>query len=130
MNKKIVSYENSLRLLERKEQVHAKIEDLLFSGIYETQKAAISHLNKAVYDLAEEQGCSVWDVCFNFFPEWGPKVRFKDSNTPPTAYEYEVRSEIKLVPLELEFEKGPGYWKDKYLRLKEKMQDLIDGKDE
>lgn len=129
MRKKIVSYENSLRLLERKEQVRVKLEELVCDGVCESIKAATSQVNKAVYEMAEKQGVSIWDICFTFFPEYSfVEPTFKIEGEKQSV----IRAEgiVKLVPLELEFEKGPGYWKNKYLRLKEKMQALIDEKED
>lgn len=43
---------------------------------------------------------------------------------------YTISSEIRLVPIEFEFEQGPGYWKGKYFRLKQKLQELIDNRED
>ena len=126
MNKSL-SFENTRRLVERKSKVHDRIGQLVYDGICESIKDATSQVNKHVYELAEKQGCSIWDICFSFVPEY---------STEMPKYDYErmeqftVKGVVKLVPLELEFEKGPGYWKNKYLRLKEKMQNLIDEKED
>ena len=128
MNKSL-SFENTRRLLERKSQVHDKIEQLMFDGICQSIKEATSQVNKAVYEMAEKEGCSIWDICFNFIPEYSyVEPTFKIEGTKERI----IRAEgvVKLVPMELEFEKGPGYWKDKYLWLKEKIQNLIDEKDD
>jgi len=128
MSKKL-SFENTRRLLERKSQIHDKLEQLMFDGVCESIKEATSQVNKAVYEMAEKQGCSVWDICFTYFPEYSfVEPAFQIEGTKERI----VRAEgiVKLVPFELEFEKGPGYWKDKYLRLKEKMQAVIDEKEE
>lgn len=129
---KTLSYENSLRLLERKSQLHTKIEQLVYDGICESIKGATHQVNKAVYEMAEEQGVSIWDICFNYFPEYSHVVpKFKDFKIKEDEQSVTtVEGVIKLVPLILELEKGPGYWKDKYLRLKEKMQNLLDEKED
>lgn len=127
MSKKIVSYENSLRLLERKAQVREKLDELVYDGVCESIKAATSQVNKAVYEMAEKQGCSIWDICFTFYPEYSLptfKIEGKEQS------DIRVKSIVKLVPLELQLDKGPGYWKNKYLRLKEKMQELIDARED
>ena len=130
MSKKIVSYENSIRLLERKEQVREKLNELVYDGVCESIKAATSQVNKAVYEMAEKKGCSIWYICFTFYPEYSfVEPKFKIEGKEQSV----IRAEgiVKLVPLELQLDKGPGYWKNKYLRLKEKMQELIDAsKDE
>lgn len=125
--RKSLSFENTRRLLERKIKVHDRIEQLVYDGICDSIKDATSQVNKAVYEMAEKQGVSIWDICFSFVPEY---------STEMPEYDYErmeqftVKGVVKLVPLELEFEKGPGYWKNKYLRLKEKMQNITDEKED
>ncbi len=126
MNKSL-SFENTRRLLERKSKVHDKLMQLVYDGVCDSIKDATNQVNKAVYEMAEKQGVSIWDICFSFVPEY---------STEMPKYDYErmeqftVKGVVKLVPLELEFEKGPGYWKNKYLRLKEKMQNIIDEREE
>lgn len=124
---KKLSFENTRRLIERKGKVHDIIERSIYDGIYESIKDATSQVNKAVYEMAEKQGCSIWDICFSFVPEYStdyPKFYIEGTDNV-----FAAKGQVKLVPLELEFEKGPGYWKNKYLRLKEKMQGLIDEED-
>lgn len=128
MNKeKSLSFENTRRLFERYSKVHDKLTDILFDGLAESVKDATSQVNKAVYEMAEKQGLSLWDICFSFIPE--------SCVTGPATYDratgqVSAPGEIRLVPLAFEFEKGPGYWKAKYLRLKEKMQSVINEEEE
>ena len=125
--RKSLSFENTRRLLERKSKVRDKLMNLVYDGICDSIKDATSQVNKQVYEMAEKQGVSIWDICFSFVPEY---------STEMPEYDYErmgqftVKGIVKLVPLELEFEKGPGYWKNKYLRLKEKIQNIINEREE
>ena len=109
--------------------VDSKIRQLLYDGVCESIKEATSQVNKAVFEMAEKEGCSIWDICFHFIPEYSyvtPQFKELEKHTPVIQTEGYVR----LVPLELEFEKGPGYWKNKYYRLKEKMREIIDDKND
>jgi len=132
IKKKVVfSYENSKRLMDRSADVHRRINDIVYRGIRETNEKAISDLNKMVYELAEKQKCSVWDICFNCVPDYDyPSVDFAELKDAKDPYRYTATVEMRLIPLELNFEKGGGYWKDKYYRLKEKLQEIIDNKND
>lgn len=131
MNKKKLSFENTRRLMERQSLVYKNLRDIankhIYEGIDEAYKGAMKQANKAVYEMAEKQGVSIWDICLRFVPESDEKCVYKEDGIGSPGYTFEVG--VKLVPIEFEFEKGPGYWKNKYLRLKEKMQDLIDNDD-
>jgi hypothetical protein len=51
---------------------------------------------------------------------------------PPSIEEgtFTYEQDIRLVPMPFEPDKGPDYWKEKYRRLKERMQELINDKEE
>lgn len=104
--------------------LHEIIRTNLYESIDEAYKDVTKQANKAVYEMAEKQGVSIWSICLRFVPEIDEKCVYKEDGPGSPGYTFEVG--VKLVPIELEFEKGPGYWKDKYLRLKEKMRNLID----
>ena len=123
MNKKL-SFENTKRLLDRGMMVNDKIHELVYDGVCESIKQATREVNKAVYEMAEKSGVSVWEICFHFIPEYGPHIEFKKDGDEVNGYT--MQTDVKLVPVELELEKGPDYWEAKYLQLKEKMQKLLD----
>lgn len=128
MNKEHVklSFENSKRLLARNIEIDETIDNIISEGFRESKRQANSELNKKIYDLAEEKGVSLWDICLAYVPRYNaipPKI---DSTT--NMNELKVEYEVTLEPLILEFEQGPGYWKGKYYELKRKMQELIDSK--
>lgn len=91
-------------------------------------KKTIETVNKKVFELAQEKGVSVYDICYHFVPKIEPPKY--NSVGEGVEERVEITQEVKLVPLEFEFEKGPGYWKGKYYRLKEKMKSLIDNKED
>ena len=94
--------------------------DQLISEIMRQQR---SHLNKQVYDLAERQGVSIYDICLQYMPQMSePQFSHADGTV---TYEQDIR----LVPMPFEPDKGPDYWKEKYCRLKERMQELINDKE-
>ena len=128
MGKKL-SFDDTLRLMDRKRQVHDRLEKLVFDNVFDSIKEANDKVNKAVYEMAERNGCSIWDICFSFVPEYSfvePQLKIEGRD------DFFIRAEgfVKLVPLELELTKGPDYWEAKYNQLKAEMQAVIDGKEE
>jgi hypothetical protein len=104
------------------------INELYMRGYRESREKVISEVNRQIFELAESKGVSVYDICFNYMPrEKFFGVKKEDSNN---TLRYTVQSDIDLVPIHFEFEKGGGYWKDKYFRLKENLQKIIDNKNE
>lgn len=129
-----ISFENMKRMEARRAKVDrtllhsAEVQqmsghtDQLISEIMRQQR---SHLNKQVYELAERQGVSIYDICLQYMPQMSePQFSHIDSGT--VTYEQDIR----LVPMPFEPDKGPDYWKEKYRRLKERMQELINDKED
>ena len=109
--------------------MHSSIEKLICEGYDKSREKVTSDVNKAIYEMAEKQKCSIYDICFHFAPVES-EVRTEYDNKDPLNQRYTMISKIQLVPIEFEFEQGPGYWKGKYFRLKEKLQELIDNKED
>jgi hypothetical protein len=129
-----ISFENKKRMEARRAKVDetllqsAEIQqmadhtDQLISEIMRQQR---SHLNKQVYELAEWQRVSIYDICLQYMPQISePQFIHADDGT--VTYE----QDISLVPMPFEPDKGTDYWKEKYRRLKERMQELINDKEE
>lgn len=130
----VISFENMKRmearrakvdetLLQRAEMLtlHAGTDQLL-SEIMRQQR---SFLNKQVYELAERQGVSIYDICLQYVPQMS-EPQFSHADDGTVTYEQDIR----LVPMPFEPDKGSDYWKDKYCQLKERMQELINDKEE
>lgn len=103
-------------------QQMANHTDQLISEIMRQQR---SHLNKQVYDLAERQGVSIYDICLQYMPRMS-EPQFSHADDGTVTYEQDIR----LVPMPFEPDKGPDYWKGKYRRLKKLMQELINDKED
>ena len=128
-NKKpFFSYENSKRVIAQSCKINRQIDRM--ADMMHLQREQIVHeVNKAVYELAEKQNISVYDICFNFIPvEKFVDTKFDYEGPLPT--QCTINMKVELSPVKFELEKGPGYWKHKYFRLKEKMQALIDNKED
>lgn len=130
----VISFENMKRMEARRVKVDETLlqaaemqkmtnhTDRLFSEIMRQQR---SHLNKQVYELAERQGVSIYDICLQYMPQMS-EPQFSHTDDGTVTYEQDIR----LVPMPFEPDKGPDYWKEKYRRLKERMQELINDKED
>ncbi len=129
----VISFENKKQMQKRRLKVdeilqqraemltlHAATDQFL-SEVMRQQR---SHLNKQVYDLAERQGVSIYDICLLYMPELS-EPRYSHTADGMVNFEQDIR----LVPIPFE-DRGPGYWKSKYFRLKERMQELINDKED
>jgi len=65
-----LSFENTHRLIEQSVKINDIIRESISNEMYETERKAIHDVNKAVFELAEERGVSIWDVCFHFVPQY------------------------------------------------------------
>lgn len=124
-----LDYELSQKILARSMEIDAKVCDIINRNICKTREEANKRLNKLVYDMAEESGKSVYDICFNTVPDYEYVNKLAPSEGAfPARYIGEMR--VKLRPLEFDFTRNGSHWKKKYFRLKEKMQELINNKDD
>lgn len=129
-----ISFENMKRMEARRAKVDetllhsAEVQqmadhtDQLISEIMRQQR---SQLNKHVYELAEWQGVSIYDICLLYMPQMS-EPQFSHADDGTVTYEQDIR----LVPIPFEPDNGPDYWKDKYRRLRERMQELINDKED
>ncbi|MBQ6097888.1 MAG: hypothetical protein IJK99_09095 [Bacteroidales bacterium] len=126
---KKLTFENSRRVLERKRLVDSKIQDIIFADLCRTEEEVKNAINECLIENAKKLGMSLYDICFTTVPEvYIPAPKIVDAKNLAMEKEYNIC--IRLTPIEFELEKGPGYWKNKYLRLKEKVRDVIDNDDE
>lgn len=130
----VISFENMKRMEARR----AKVDETLLQSaemqqmadhtdqlISEVMRQQRSHLNKQVYELAERKNVSIYDICLQYMPQMSePQI----NNTDYGTFSYE--QEIRLVPMPFEPDKDSGYWKERYFRLKERLQELINDKEE
>lgn len=130
MEKKFtVDYLNSKKIIARTVETSRKIDDIVHHQICKTRDEATRRVNKLVYEMAEEQGISVYDICFRTMPDYEFVNKF-EPGTDKDVMRCIGEMRVVLRPLEFDFEKNGSYWKKKYFRLKEKMQELINNKDD
>ena len=75
----------------RRWEIEDRIQDFVYRGLADTRKDLYSPLNKMVYDLAEKNGLTVWDVCFRYVPEFS----FETDPEKPFSF----RETVTLVPI-------------------------------
>ena len=62
----------------------------------ETTKAMYSKLNKMVYEMAEKNGCSIWDVCFNYVP----KIEYEHVRQDGEKWSLEMRARLARLAIQ------------------------------
>lgn len=127
--KAVMSAANGEKMLARRDQIASDLEYYVERGFAESKKEMTSKCNKALYDLAEERGISLWDLCFSVVPRWN-QVESGFDMSDPTNITFNADYRLDLVPLEIDFEHGPDYWEVKYRQLKSKIEKLISEKEE
>lgn len=127
--KAVMSAANGKRMAERGAQIARDLEYYVERGFAVSKKEMTSKCNKALYDLAEKRGISLWDLCFSVVPRWNPIESNVDASDPLNIT-FNADYRLDLVPLEIDFEHGPDYWKAKYRLLKSKIEKLITEKED
>jgi len=122
--KTVMSAANGEKMLARRDQIASDLAYYMEHGFAESKKNMTSKCNKALYDLAEKQGISLWDLCFSVVPRWS-QVESNVDMSDPLNITFNADYRLDLVPLEIDFEHGPDYWEAKYRQLKSKIEKLI-----
>lgn len=122
--KVVMSATNGERMLARQKRIASDLAYYVERGFAESKKEMTSKCNKALYDLAEKRGISLWDLCFSVVPRWN-EVESDVDTSDPLNITFNADYRLDLVPLEIDFEHGPDYWEVKYRQLKSKIEKLI-----
>ena len=127
--KAVISAANGNKMLARQNQIASDLEYYVERGFAESEKEMTSKCNKALYDLAEKRGISLWDLCFSVVPRWN-QVESDVDMSDPLNITFNADYRLDLVPLQIDFEHGPDYWEMKYRQLKSKIEKLISDKED
>lgn len=127
--KAVMSAANGEKMLTRQNQIASDLAYYVERGFAESKKEMTSKCNKALYDMAEERGISLWELCFSVVPRWNP-IESNVDTSDPLNKTFNADYRLDLVPLEIDFEHGPGYWEAKYRLLKSKIEKLINEKED
>jgi len=123
--KAVMSAANGEKMLVRKDQIASDLEYYVERGFAESEKEMTSKCNKALYDLAEKRGISLWNLCFSVVPRWN-QVESDVDMSDPLNITLNADYRLDLVPLEIDWEHGPSYWEKKYRDLKERVAGLLE----
>ena len=99
MKKVVVNEQLSDAILRRSCEVQSKLNDIVHNNICESRKSLYSQMNKQIYELAEKQGVSIWDICFTFFPQIDHEIEKLNDGSR------RLRTIATIVPLEFHFSK-------------------------
>ena len=93
-----LTYKNSVKLLNRALEVDSVMQNMVERQIAQSHDELRKQINQKVLDLANEKGCSLWDICFNYIPD----IEYDMEGTPdkPT-----IVARMTLVSLKFEFDK-------------------------
>lgn len=95
MKEQIVKTNVAKEILARQAKVRERIEEMLLYEIADSKRTLHSKLNKMIYELAEKQGVSIWDICFSYAPQICYEEDFiKGGNT--------FRMVANIVPLRMD----------------------------
>lgn len=88
----------SIALLNRALDVEDKMREIMDRHIVESHQELRRQLNQKVLDMANKEGCSIWDICYNYLPDIDYETDYSDGK--PT-----LKTTLTLLPIRFEFEK-------------------------
>lgn len=63
-----INKELAKAMLAREWEIKDIMQEMVHRQVADSMKALHSKMNKQVYEMAERQGVSIWDICFNYIP--------------------------------------------------------------
>lgn len=101
MKKIVVDKEIAEAMMAREWEIEQTMQEMVHLQVADSMKALHSKMNKQVYEMAERQGVSIWDICFNYIP------RLEYEQIMEEGHKFSLV--VKLVPYPLirrNFDKG------------------------
>ena len=124
MNKKYVApYDVSVMLSEKAAAVTRRIQEIVMESHAKTMQMVTSEANKLAFDLAEQTGRSLWDICLTTMLDRSYDMEEIDGKMQMVV-------KVKIEPIEFDFTHSPDYWEQKYHELRNKLIELTIPKDE
>lgn len=124
MNKKYAApYDVSVMLSEKAAAVSRRLQEILEESHEKTMQKVTSEANKLAFDLAEQTGRSLWDICLTTMPDRSYDMEQIDGKMQMVV-------KVKIEPIEFDFTHSPDYWEQKYHELRKKLIELTILKDE
>ena len=88
----------SIALLNRALDVEGKMQKIMAYDIVENHQELRRQLNQKVLDIANERGCSIWDICYNYLPDIDYETDYSDGKVT-------FKGILTLLPIRFEFDK-------------------------
>lgn len=124
MNKKYVApYDVSVMLSEKAAAATRRIQEIVMESHAKTMQMVTSEANKLAFDLAEQTGRSLWDICLTTIPDRSYDMEEIDGKMQMVV-------KVKIEPIKFDFTHSPDYWEQKYHELRNKLIELTIPKDE
>lgn len=124
MNKKYVApYDVSVMISKKAAEVSLRMQEILAESHEKTISKVTSEANKLAYDLAEQTGRSLWDICLTTIPNRSYDMEEIDGKMQMVV-------KVKIEPIQFDFTHSPDYWEQKYNELRKKLIELTTTKDE
>lgn len=124
MNKKYVApYDVSVMLSEKAAAATRRIQEIVMESHAKTMQMVTSEANKLAFDLAEQTGRSLWDICLTTMPDRSYDMEEIDGKMQMVV-------KVKIEPIGFDFTHSPDYWEQKYHELRNKLIELTIPKDE
>lgn len=124
MNKKYVApYDVSVMLSEKAAAATRRIQEIVMESHAKTMQMVTSEANKLAFDLAEQTGRSLWDICLTTMPDRSYDMEEIDGKMQMVV-------KVKIEPIEFDFTHSPDYWEQKYNELMKKLVELTFSKEE
>jgi len=118
MNKKYVApYDVSVMLSEKAAAVSRRMQEILMESQEKTIQKVTSEANKLAFDLAEQTGRSLWEICLTTIP-------FSSYDMEEIDGKMQMVVKVKIEPIQFDFTHSPDYWEQKYKELKQKLIEL------
>lgn len=96
-----IDKEYAKAMLAREWEIKDIMQEMVHRQVADSMKDLHSKMNKQVYEMAERQGVSIWDICFNYIP------RLEYEQIMEEGHKFSLV--VKLVPYPLirrNFDKG------------------------
>ena len=88
----------SIALLNRALDVEDNMREIMDRHIVESHQELRRQLNQKVLDIANEKGCSIWDICYNCLPDIDYVTDYSDGKAT-------LKGTLTLLPIRFEFDK-------------------------
>ena len=88
----------SIALLNRALDIDDKKREIMDRHIVESHQELRRQLNQKVLDMANERGCCIWDICYNYLPDIDYETDYSEGKAT-------IKGTLTLLPIRFEFEK-------------------------